>query len=195
LILLDQLIEEIGVAALEPLGEGLVVVGHLGGEEKNRPEWCRGQSCKCRAHSTGYTGRRGKKTQGWDAGQVAGISAVTGYKLGVVSGRNDRGRQRRVLPHPDKLFNAGLGGSQGRALDLFDGDKLNARVLKTNDASAFKRAACLKSAKPLRARKSGNGRDAPEQFVATPSHQTPNFPPTASIHSTSASHVRMIYTQ
>jgi hypothetical protein len=37
LVLLDQLIEEIGVAALEPLGEGLVVVGHLGGEEKNRP--------------------------------------------------------------------------------------------------------------------------------------------------------------
>ena len=34
LILLDQLIEEIGVAALEPLGEGFVVVCHLGGEEK-----------------------------------------------------------------------------------------------------------------------------------------------------------------
>lgn len=35
LILLDQLVEEIGVAALKPLGEGLVVVGHLCGEEKN----------------------------------------------------------------------------------------------------------------------------------------------------------------
>jgi hypothetical protein len=34
LILLDQMIEEVGVAALEPLGEGLGIVGHLSGEEK-----------------------------------------------------------------------------------------------------------------------------------------------------------------
>jgi hypothetical protein len=34
LILLDEMIEEVGVAALEPLGEGLGIVGHLGGEEK-----------------------------------------------------------------------------------------------------------------------------------------------------------------
>jgi hypothetical protein len=39
LILLDQLIEEFGVAALEPLGEGHGIVGHLCGEEKNRPRW------------------------------------------------------------------------------------------------------------------------------------------------------------
>jgi hypothetical protein len=34
------------------------------------------------------------------------------------------------LPDPDKLFNAGLGGNQWRAIDLFEGDKLNARALK-----------------------------------------------------------------
>jgi len=34
------------------------------------------------------------------------------------------------LPDPDKLFNAGLGGNQWRAIDLFDGDKINERALK-----------------------------------------------------------------
>jgi hypothetical protein len=32
------------------------------------------------------------------------------------------------LPDPDKLFNAGLGGNKWRAIDLFDGDKINARA-------------------------------------------------------------------
>jgi hypothetical protein len=34
------------------------------------------------------------------------------------------------LPDPDKLFNAGLGGNKWRAIDLFDGDKIDARALK-----------------------------------------------------------------
>jgi len=34
------------------------------------------------------------------------------------------------LPDPDKLFNAGLGGSAWRAIDLFEGDKINDRALK-----------------------------------------------------------------
>jgi len=34
------------------------------------------------------------------------------------------------LPDPDKIFNAGLGGNQWRAIDLFAGDELNARALK-----------------------------------------------------------------
>ncbi|MGC2529410.1 MAG: DUF1801 domain-containing protein [Candidatus Acidiferrum sp.] len=34
------------------------------------------------------------------------------------------------LPDPDKLFNAGLGGNAWRAIDLFDGDKINMRALK-----------------------------------------------------------------
>jgi hypothetical protein len=34
------------------------------------------------------------------------------------------------LPDPDKLFNAGLGGNQWRAIDFFEGDKVNERALK-----------------------------------------------------------------
>src|SRR5215831_6860404 len=34
------------------------------------------------------------------------------------------------LPDPDKLFNAGLGGNQWRAIDLFEGAKINERALK-----------------------------------------------------------------
>ena len=35
------------------------------------------------------------------------------------------------LPDPDKLFNAGLGGSKWRAIDFLEGDKVNERALKT----------------------------------------------------------------
>jgi len=34
------------------------------------------------------------------------------------------------LADPDKLFNAGLAGNAWRAIDLFEGDKVNARALK-----------------------------------------------------------------
>src|SRR5580704_2245139 len=34
------------------------------------------------------------------------------------------------LPDTDKLFNAGLGGNAWRAIDLFEGDKINDRALK-----------------------------------------------------------------
>ena len=34
------------------------------------------------------------------------------------------------LADPDKLFNAGLGGNAWRAIDLFEGDKVNDRGLK-----------------------------------------------------------------
>src|ERR1700689_2225519 len=35
------------------------------------------------------------------------------------------------LPDPDKLFNAGLGGNAWRAIDFFEGDKINERALKS----------------------------------------------------------------
>ena len=41
------------------------------------------------------------------------------------------------LPDPDKLFNAGLGGNEWRAIDLFDGDKVNEWSLKTLVRSAI----------------------------------------------------------
>ena len=34
------------------------------------------------------------------------------------------------LPDPDKLFNAGFAGNTWRAIDLFEGDQINARALK-----------------------------------------------------------------
>ena len=36
----------------------------------------------------------------------------------------------RILPDPDKLFNDGLEGNQRRAIDFFEGDKVNERALK-----------------------------------------------------------------
>jgi hypothetical protein len=35
------------------------------------------------------------------------------------------------LPDPEKLFNAGLEGNARRAIDFFEGDKINARALKS----------------------------------------------------------------
>jgi hypothetical protein len=35
------------------------------------------------------------------------------------------------LPDPDRLFNAGLEGGTWRAIDFFEGDKINERALKT----------------------------------------------------------------
>jgi hypothetical protein len=35
------------------------------------------------------------------------------------------------LPDPDKLFNAGFGGKVWRAIDFFEGDKINEHALKT----------------------------------------------------------------
>ena len=34
------------------------------------------------------------------------------------------------VPDPDKLFNAGFGGNTWRAIDLFEGDRINERALK-----------------------------------------------------------------
>ena len=57
------------------------------------------------------------------------------------------------LPDPDKLFNAGLGGNQWRALDLFEGDKLNARALENLIRSAIDyNQIKLKSKAPARTR-------------------------------------------
>src|ERR1700676_433963 len=40
------------------------------------------------------------------------------------------------LPDPDKIFNAGLGGNAWRAIDLFEGDKINERALKNRVRAA-----------------------------------------------------------
>ena len=58
------------------------------------------------------------------------------------------------LADPDKLFNAGLEGNTWRAIDLFEGDKINERALKNliraaidyNQAKAKKKAPAKKAA-------------------------------------------------
>jgi hypothetical protein len=57
-----------------------------------------------------------------------GIIAVANPHKGKVKVTFDHGAR---LPDPDKLFNAGLEGNQRRAIDFFEGDKINERGLKT----------------------------------------------------------------
>jgi hypothetical protein len=56
-----------------------------------------------------------------------GIIAVANPHKGKVKVTFDYGAR---LPDPDKLFNAGLEGNQRRAIDFFEGDKVNQRALK-----------------------------------------------------------------
>ena len=55
------------------------------------------------------------------------IIAVANPDKGKVKVTFDHGAR---LPDPDKLFNAGLEGNQRRAIDYFEGDKVNERGLK-----------------------------------------------------------------
>jgi hypothetical protein len=64
-----------------------------------------------------------------------------------------------ALQDPDKLFNAGLGGKKWRAIDVFEGDKINERALKAlvKEAAAFdalkaKAAASKRKAKPRKSK-------------------------------------------
>ena len=56
-----------------------------------------------------------------------GIIAVANAHKGKVKLTFDHGAS---LSDPDKLFNAGLEGNQRRAIDFFEGDKINERALK-----------------------------------------------------------------
>ena len=59
------------------------------------------------------------------------------YRDGIIAVANaHKGKVKLTFSHgakladPDKLFNAGLTGSTWRAIDFFEGDKVNARALK-----------------------------------------------------------------
>ena len=54
------------------------------------------------------------------------------------------------LPDPDRLFNAGLEGNARRAIDLFDGDKINAPALTALVRAAidYNRSHLKKNAQP-----------------------------------------------
>ena len=60
--------------------------------------------------------------------------------------------QGASLPDPDKIFNAGLKGNRWRAIDLYEGDRVNERALKNiiRDAVALNLKGKSKS-KPRRA--------------------------------------------
>ena len=60
----------------------------------------------------------------WSRG---GIIAVANAHKGKVKLTFAHGAS---LPDPDKLFNAGLEGNARRAIDFFEGDRINARALK-----------------------------------------------------------------
>ncbi len=62
------------------------------------------------------------------------------------------------LPDPDKLFNAGLEGNARRAIDFFEGDKINERALKTLVRAAVERnqTKLKKASAGTRARPRGN---------------------------------------
>jgi hypothetical protein len=65
------------------------------------------------------------------------------------------------LPDPDKLFNAGLDGKVWRAIDLFEGDKVNERALKNlvraaidyNQSKSKKKATARPQAKTRKTKK------------------------------------------
>jgi hypothetical protein len=54
----------------------------------------------------------------------------------IAVGNAHKDKVKLTFPHgaslhdPDKLFNAGFGGNVWRAIDLFEGDKINDRALK-----------------------------------------------------------------
>ena len=59
------------------------------------------------------------------------------YRHGIIAVANDhKGKVKLTfsygasLADPDKLFNAGLEGNARRAIDFFEGDKINERALK-----------------------------------------------------------------
>ena len=75
-----------------------------------------------------------------------GIIAVANAHKGTVKLTFDKGA---YLPDPARLFNAGLDGNQRRAIDFFEGDKINATALKNlvHSAIAYNQS---KAKKPAR---------------------------------------------
>ena len=60
-----------------------------------------------------------------------------------------------MLKDPDRLFNAGLEGNERRAIDFFEGDRVNARALKdlVRAAIAYNQARKPKKAPAAKAKK------------------------------------------
>ena len=76
------------------------------------------------------------------------------------------------LPDPDKLFNAGLEGNARRAIDYFEGDKINERALKNliHAAVDFNQRK-LKKRAPVRKKAPADTRAKVHKGKKTPSHR------------------------
>jgi hypothetical protein len=77
-----------------------------------------------------------------------GLICVMNPHKGKVKITFDRGA---AFPDPDKLFNAGLEGNQRRAIDFFEGDKIDVRALKALIKVALAYDASKAKPKPKRA--------------------------------------------
>ena len=89
-----------------------------------------------------------------------GIIAVANAHKGKVKLTFDHGAR---LADPEKLFNAGLEGNQRRAVDFFEGDKINERALKdlVRAAVAYNQTRKSKKKAPAPARaKAGKSKKA-----------------------------------
>jgi hypothetical protein len=60
----------------------------------------------------------------WSRDGIIAVATVLKDKVKLTFSNGAR------LPDPDKLYNAGLGGNAWRAIDLFEGDKIDERALK-----------------------------------------------------------------
>lgn len=91
----------------------------------------------------------------WSRDGIIAVATVLKDKVKLTFSNGAR------LPDPDRLFNAGLGGNAWRAIDLFEGDKIDERALKNlirdaidyNQIKLKRKAPAGKSAKVLRSKK------------------------------------------
>jgi len=60
----------------------------------------------------------------WSCGGMIAVANAFKAKVNVTFAYGAK------LPDPDKLFNSGYGGNTRRAIDFFEGDKVNERALK-----------------------------------------------------------------
>lgn len=86
-----------------------------------------------------------------------GIIAVANAHKGKVKLTFDYGAK---LPDPDKFFNTGFEGNQRRALDLFEGDKVNEKALKAMVRAAVAFNQARKAKKKATAKKAGKAKKA-----------------------------------
>lgn len=76
------------------------------------------------------------------------------------------------LPDPDKLFNAGLEGNARRAIDYFEGDKINERALKNLVRAAVDHnQSKLKKKAPVRKKAPAVARGKVPKGKKMPSHR------------------------